>query len=303
MNRYTVAGKLLRAAPFGLVRAAAESRSLNPIDREFLKAGRTTPSGIDIRPLVSNGTDIVKRAAEGVGGADTLNASINRFKSRSSGAVMSILLQDFSSWSKYIQVSGQEHIDATAGKPLVIVQPHIGPSFAPHMALISAGRSTRVLTVLPRRGVESLRTVVSKLNPSVPLERLGSIHVGNRTTKEQCVETLTDGGVICWQPDVVSKGDGIPVRFMGRTVRATPFAIELAERNRAEVLLAHSLVLDTTSPALAVRFEPFSWDRGSSVEETLQALYERVETIIVDGFDQWEMLWRHSRALGLAAEV
>jgi lauroyl/myristoyl acyltransferase len=241
-------------------------------------------------------SEVVRRAVAAHGGSDAVYDSLIRLEQWSIPVVLGVFATKRHAHSNVLSIDGLEEVVAAhrAGRGLVVVETHTGPTFAIGLTLLSrripiaqiglydANEISRLFDrygrwLWPLRNGTLFRPIVAR-----------SILAGVSSLK-----ALERGSALLWQADVLSTFDTsrntCEIEVLGHRKQITNLLFEMVTRTRVPVFVAGARVhgLEERRPRVSVWFRPIDPPLDSP-GDFLREVYRSVESDILENFDQWE---------------
>ena len=196
---------------------------------------------------------------------------------------------------RYVKVQGLEHLQAAAGRPLILIAPHFVGLDA---GGIRVATLKRVISIYSRQTNdvwdEWLLTTRQRFNDPVLVARQGA---DMRTV----IRSVKDGLPLYYLPDMdLGATNSIFVPFFGVPAATIPMVPRIARIIGAQVMMA---VTEMTDEGYVLHFEP-PWPDfpGESIEADTARMNREIERWVLRMPDQY--LWTHrrfkTRPVGLA---
>ena len=187
---------------------------------------------------------------------------------------------------QFVRVEGAEHLEAAAGRPLILLSPHFVGLDAGGLRLTTERRMATLYA--PQSNPvwdEKLRAGRARFNEPVLIAKRG---FDLRTA----LRALRDGLPFYYLPDMdIGGANSIFAPFFGVPAATLPMVSRLARSTGAQVMMA---VTEQTPDGYVVHLEaPWTDFPGASVEEDTARMNREIERWVLRMPDQY--LWTHRR--------
>jgi Kdo2-lipid IVA lauroyltransferase/acyltransferase len=187
---------------------------------------------------------------------------------------------------QYVKVQGIEHLQAAAGRPLILIAPHFVGLDAGGIRLATL---KRVISIYSRQTNdvwdEWLLSARRRFNDPVLVARQGA-------DMRAVIRSVKNGLPLYYLPDMdLGAANSIFVPFFGVSAATIPMVPRIARIIDAQVMMA---VTEMTDEGYVLHFEPpWSGFPGESVEADTARMNREIERWVLRMPDQY--LWTHRR--------
>lgn len=286
---------VVRRLPIGGL-IALHARVLVPsIRRQMRVEGVAPPPFVPLAEHANVLSTELLQAVERAGGTRAVDASLEWMERSALATSMALMAKGHAGWGGSVDVDGFPGLahDHREGRPIFVVEPHIGPWWFVTGHLLVSGLPVSAFSAAPPVEIRSFRRLADALMASnMAPDAFREIRVPDPRSALTAIQDGSSGRVLIWHPASAFMGAtrSADHPFLGGTVRVSPAIARVVRRLNAAVYLAHARLERGLRPRLRLWYRRLDMDL-SDEGTTIAGLYGAIEESILANVDQW-MMWR-----------